>query len=308
MKETIDLIVCNPAGNTTILVLSPAPISCYQEITDAVLDINFKDGYGIQFTEGNYDKEIKGEQVAFMLPDADDGTGRMLPAMNMCGLEFCGNASRSFAYYRAFNANPPLKEITVKVSGCDYPLVAEIDSANKDAKIQMPLPHEAARFTAEQLGLADRYPDMTEAILVDMDGISHLVLKDVEPSPELFEELKGLFYPASMKVDGASETDGALIGDFPAMGVMFIDTKTDIMTPVVYVHDVDTTYFEGSCASGTTAASFVLAMDLPDGTHKLTFRQPAGTLYTEVQKESGQIKEIKLNGLVELSDIITVEI
>ena len=300
MAEKIDVIIANPAGNTTVFVLTPVPLDRYQDVTGKLLDIDFKTGFGGAFAEGTfqediYKDEIKGEQLGFILPDTADG----LPAMNMSGLEFCGNASRSFAFYKATTMDPVPEEITVSVSGCDHPLNAKVDVPGKDSKIQMPLPKLAATYTAQQLGLADRYPDMADGILVDMDGIFHLVLKDVKASPEIFDEIKAQFYPG--------ERGGAL-ANFPAFGVMFYDTRTQILTPVVYVHDVATTFFEGSCASGTTATSFAASLDMPDGLHKMTFQQPAGTLYTEVKKESGQITGVELNGLIELSDVITVEI
>ena len=308
MAEKVNVIVANPAGNTTLFVMDPYPVSRYSEVANALLEIDFKAQYGEAFadkgifTEDIYKNEIKGEQVAFVLDDTEDG----LPAMNMCGLEFCGNASRSFAFLRAHLDGMEQGELKISVSGCDYPLTAEIVAPDKSAKIQMPLPKLAATYSAAQLGLADRYPDMADGILVNMDGIFHLVLKDVDASPEIFEELKALFYPGE---GGLTNLPGeGVLTDFPAFVVMFLNTINEILTPVVYVHDVDTTYFEGSCASGTTATAFAAAIDLPDGLHQLAFRQPAGTLYAEIQKESGKITEIKLDGLVELSDMITVEI
>ena len=303
MAEEIKLIVANPAGNTTILVLSPVPVTSYQVVTDKLLDIDFKavfpDAFSEDiFREDIYKEKIMAEQVGFCLEEPRDG----VPAMNMSGLEFCGNASRAFSYYLATNSKPPLTEVQISVSGWDYPLTAKVDPSNKDAKVLMPLPKTGAVMSAEDLGIADRYPNMADGILVDMDGIFHLVLKDVKPSREIFEEIKSIFYPKDQTGSGDH------LKNFPAFGVMFIDTKSETMTPVVYVHEVDTTYFEGSCASGTTAAAFAEAQRLPDGAHRLTFREPAGTLYTEVKKESGSVTEIWLNGLIELSDVITVEI
>lgn len=309
MTEKIDVVVANPAGNTTILVLTDVPVSRYGKITDKLLAIDYKKEYGEAFarkddrgrgifTEEIYEKEIRGEQVGFILPDMEDpATGRVIPAMNMSGLEFCGNAMRAFAFYKATLSDPQLKTLQVKMSGCDDILRVDVDPEGRDAAAQMPLPRFAGRFALYDMGVKDKAPD---GILADMDGISHLVIHDVEPSPETFASIKSFFY--------SPEREKGVPGDFPALGVMFIDTKRDRMTPVVYVHDVDTTYFEGSCASGTTAAAFVEGLDLPDGVHRMTFREPAGTLYTEVTKEGGKTTGVRLNGLVELSDVITVEI
>lgn len=295
MSEKIDIIVANPAGNTTILVLTDVPVNRYQEITDKLLEIDFKDGYGIEFTEGNYEKEIKAEQVGFVLASPRKG----FPAMNMSGLEFCGNATRAFAFYEATRTNPPLDEITVSISGCDRPLIAEADVKNKDCRAQMPIPDKWTEMSAKDLQIDDLYPDMEDGVLVEMDGISHLVLRGVKATPELFEHIRQQIYEKGSYMYG----DGPL----PALGVMFLDDD-ETLTPVVYVHEVATTYFEGSCASGTTATATVLSRDLETGTCKLVFKEPAGTLYADVTKESGEILDIKLGGLIELSDVITVEI
>ena len=50
------------------------------------------------------------------------------------------------------------------------------------------------------------------------------------------------------------------------------------ITPVVYVKDVDTTYFEGSCGSGTTACAAAFGLEKGEGIHHFVFPQPAGTI------------------------------
>lgn len=309
MTEQINVVIANPAGNTTILVLTQVPISRYGEISSQLLAIDYRKEYGEAFrrtdgqgkaifTEPIYRKEIRGEQVGFVLPDqADSNTGRPIPALNMSGLEFCGNAARAFAFYAATLADPPRKALQVKMSGCEEAVRVEVDPDQKDAAAQMPLPRFAGRFPVNRLGLEEEAPD---GILVDMDGISHLVLRGVEPLLETFETIKAHFFSA--------ERDDGSAGGFPAFGVMFLDEEDNRMIPVVYVRDVDTTYFEGSCASGTTAAAFAEVMDREDGIYRMSFREPAGTLYAEVIREEGETSGIRLSGQVELSDVIAVEI
>jgi diaminopimelate epimerase len=79
-----------------------------------------------------------------------------------------------------------------------------------------------------------------------------------------------------------------------------------MMTPVVYVKDVDTTYFEGSCASGTLAAAYAVGTIKDDGIHELTMQQPGGILNAKVIKKEGHIENIYLNGPITLSDVITI--
>ena len=76
MKQNISIRVVNPAGNITIFVLDKFERSQYQKIATQLLA----------------HKEFGAEQVGFVL---DDNT------MEMCGLEFCGNASRAFGLLSA---------------------------------------------------------------------------------------------------------------------------------------------------------------------------------------------------------------
>ena len=50
MSKKIDIIVANPAGNTTIFVLTPVPVEEYGEITESLLKIDFGKDFGVRFT------------------------------------------------------------------------------------------------------------------------------------------------------------------------------------------------------------------------------------------------------------------
>ena len=81
-------------------------------------------------------KELKGEQVAYII-DLEGKEG--LPKMEMCGLEFCGNASRSFALLSAkARGLRGDSKVTVDVSGSDEPLDVEINTDSNYTKIRMP--------------------------------------------------------------------------------------------------------------------------------------------------------------------------
>lgn len=277
MYDHLDFIIADPSGNITILVLTPVNRQDYASVTRQLLS----------------NKKFNAEQVAFILPDSS----AEYPSMEMCGLEFCGNASRSFALYNALSSHPPLNEITVKVSGCDTPLHARIDFADNgnpakytgNVEMEMPMPIYIKHFTANELSLNKN------STLVCFDGIAHLILPDTAPMTETFETLKHYFYENYDK-------------NLPAFGVMFYDTVNQMMTPVVYVKDVDTTYFEGSCASGTVAATYALVATLEDGEHNLTMQQPSGTLNTRTIKKNNCIEKIYLSGQIQLSDIMHIPI
>ena len=280
MTKGIDLIVFDPAGNTTIMVLTPVPRSEYAETAKKLLEIDFDEYCDWRGT-------AYGEQVAFVL----DGEEKM----EMCGLEFCGNASRSYAYYRVVvcgegeDAGDGLKKIEVNASGCDHPLSAVVDIKNRDSIIDMPLPYNIRLIDTSKAGVPGLHP------FVEFDGISHLVLTGVEAEAEKFERIKNYFYEE-------------ISPGMDAFGAMFINEEEDLMRPVVYVRDVDTTYFEGSCASGTAAAAAAISATEPDGTYDYVFRQPDGTLNASVTKAEGRISAIRLGGIIEMTDIIHVEI
>ncbi len=282
MSKTIDLIVFDPAGNTTLMVLTPVPRSEYAETAKKLLEIDFDEYCDWRGT-------AYGEQVAFVLNEKGE------ERMDMCGLEFCGNASRSYAYYRVVvcgegeDTGDGRKKIDVHVSGCPHPLTAIVDAKERDSVIQMPLPYSVRKIDTAKAGIPGAHP------FVEFDGISHLVIKGVEADADTFDRLKEYFY---REINPGMD----------AFGVMFINEDEDLMRPVVYVRDVDTTYFEGSCASGTAAAAAARSADEPDGAYDYVFRQPDGTLNASVTKADGQYAEIRLGGIIEKTDIIHVTI
>lgn len=257
----VDYFVANPAGNITIFVVSPAERSEYQEIAKKLLAID----------------ELHGEQVGFI----KEGN-----RMEMCGLEFCGNASRSFALWYAQNrAGIDGKgKVTVDVSGADAPIDVEIDTITNYTKIEMPMPKQVLNWC--EVG-----SDGIDGVLVDLGGIMHLVLWDVTASEDLFNKYKN---EINEKYNP------------PAMGVMFVNKKTLEMTPVVYVRDVDTTYFEGSCGSGSVATAVALSLEKAAGAHSFELTQPAGKIVASVVKGAetsasvAGIEKVYIEGPVEL--------
>ena len=287
MIQKIDLIVFDPAGNTTLMVLTPVPRSDYAEVAKKLLEIDF--GPYCNWRDVAY-----GEQVAYVVEKKNQDVSDV-PIMEMCGLEFCGNASRSYAYYRAVvrgegeDAGGGKKEVSVNVSGCPHPLTAVVDPKQQDSVIQMPLPVEVKMIDTASAGVEGTFP------LVVFEGISHLVLTGVQPEDDAFESLKGYVY-------------GEIDPGMDAFGVMFIDEEKDLMSPIVYVRDVDTTYHEGSCASGTAAAAVAKATGEGDGSYEYVFREPDGMLKAAVTKTEGKITEVQLGGIIEMTEILQVEI
>lgn len=273
MKKDVKIIVANPAGNITIFVVDQFDRSQYQSVAGQLLAM----------------EELEGEQVSFIKEPYGGVDGKM----EMCGLEFCGNASRAFGLISAIKGGKSGKcKSVVDVSGCEENLTVELDLDTSYTKIKMPLPLNIEEITGE-LPNSQLQDLMAGCQIVDLGGIVHVVLKDKEPTEENFllikEYINDKFNP-------------------PAMGVMFYDTAKEELVPVVYVADVDTTYWEGSCGSGSTAVAAAFSWKKPAGIYSYLLKQPAGTITSTVEKDTAGITAVFIEGPVTLSEEFTVEV
>jgi len=244
--RNIKYVIADPAGNITIFVLSPVDRADYQEVADFLLA-----------------KHPDAEQLGYILP-YEEGK---LPRMEMAGLEFCGNATRSFAYYEvyrllndddpgAIHVSPVARDgdfitVDVSVSGVDDPVRVKTDVPGEWSQASMPLPFDYETLTVP----VEDDPEISSVTgtLVWMPGISHYVIEDVTANEDRFIKIRDWIY-----ANKGPDAEGGRPID--ALGVMFRDSHADTLTPVVYVHDTGTIYFEGSCASGSTCTAYALAL------------------------------------------------
>lgn len=266
MRKDIKITVANPAGNKTIFVQDKFDRKDYAKVAEQLLAM----------------EEFGAEQVAFVL-DAP-ACGRAEGKMEMCGLEFCGNATRTFGLMCAKEMGiSGSGKVFVDASGCDEILTVEVNTDTNYTKVKMPAYIGIRRFEISG----------SEISGVDFGGILHLILPDVIASHENFERIKKYVY------DRANP---------PAMGAMFYDRKRGTLTPVVYVKDVDSTYFEGSCASGTAACAIAFGSEKEDGDYTFTFPQPAGTIDASVEVRGGKVTKVYIEGPVEINEPVTVAV
>ena len=283
MKEDIKITVANPAGNKTIFVHDKFDRKDYAKVAEQLLAM----------------EEFGAEQVAFIL-DAPE-CGRAEGKMEMCGLEFCGNATRTFGLMCAKKMGiSGSGKVFVDTSGCEEILTVEVNTDTNYTKVKMPAYIDIKRFDLSGVDLsgADTSGGLDGAALtdikgVDFGGILHLIIPDVTASAENFERIKKYIYG---RVNP------------PAMGAMFYDTKKGTLTPVVYVKDVDSTYFEGSCASGTAACAIAFGSEKPDGEYTFTFPQPAGIINASVEVSGGKVMKVYIEGPVDVDEPIIVAI
>ena len=121
MKLTFQRL--DPAGNITLLVMTPVPKEDYQAIAARLLAI----------------PELDAEQVGFLVPPRQDGVIRL----EMMGGEFCGNALRSAGlYYAASQGFRRSRTFPVEISGYDAPLPVQVNPLTGQVTAEMPLPKE----------------------------------------------------------------------------------------------------------------------------------------------------------------------
>jgi len=276
----LQIMIADPAGNTTIFVMTPVNRRHYGEVAQKLLDI----------------KKFNGEQVAFVLPPEEEPedlaglpqTEKPDGVMEMSGLEFCGNAARSFGLVLA--AEKRLRgrhTFNILASGCEALLEVKIDTAEKAASVKIPGPIACETISQEE------FPDAGDCRIVDMGGIVHAVFLNKTPSEKIIADTSEFIVK---KYDPA------------AAGVLFYENGRNFMTPVVFVPGVGTTYYEKSCGSGTVALACVLDADKKDGSYNHRIIQPGGEINALIKKENDTVESVTIDGTVKLGPKITLSV
>lgn len=197
------------------------------------------------------------EQVGFINDDPNS------PKLMMAGGEFCGNATRSTAW-QILKGKPG--EIQINVSGVTGKLKAGVNEA-EEAYSQMPIFQDPAKVSKIN----------NDSYIVRMEGITHFVT----PSPENLFELS----EDGRKTQAREQMRNLGIDQDPAAGIIYVTSKDNslLITPVVYVRDIDTLFYETACGSGTTAVGMVLA------------KTSGGSINTEIWQPSGLPIKIRVD-------------
>ncbi len=220
--STIPFQILWPGGNTTALVEIPIASEDRAQVASTIMK--------------EY-PEI--EQVGFLQTDP---TGEIDVQLQMMGGEFCGNATRSTAFYWANKIGKD--RITLRTSGIDELIPAF--ASPTDSSVHLPL------------SLIQNIDHVDEnSSIVELKGITH-ILCWAEPNEQLTQEL---------------------IKDYkhlPAVGVIYAreEGNTVVIDPYVYVRDTDTLIHETSCGSGSIALAAVLNDRSSESSFTIT--QPTG--------------------------------
>lgn len=224
--------------------------------------------------------EFQAEQVGYLCEDADGADGHM----EMAGGEFCGNATRAFGMYVAKkNGLRGQCRLTLCVSGCEKLVSVDVDTDAGTARAEMPLPLFVRR---ERVG-------SVSGTLVHLGGIAHFVVEDVKPSVEFFLEAEPMF--------------GKLEG-LDAYGVIFHNSKTHRMTPLVKVPAANSLVWEGSCGSGSLASAIAQSEGMADGEFEREYIQPAGTVCATAVRRDGEVVAAYIGGSVTLDEPVEIKL
>ena len=254
MFRKIKITILRPAGNDTALVEGIPAKKDRKRINDQIMQL---------FPNV--------EQVGFYKTNG-------IPRLEMAGGEFCGNATRSFAYL--FFKGKRNKG-SFKVSGVKQILKAGIDSS-KTSFAQMPIYKSFSKVKQLEKNIWQ----------VEIKGITHLItpLSDFEKE--------------NLKVEGKKLLRKYnLLQTVPASGVMFYSKLKDDsykLDPIVWVRDIETLFYETACASGSAAFGLWFIKKNKLNEIEIKVQQPSKKFITiKASKTKGKFKNAYIDGPIE---------
>lgn len=261
----------NPVENMTIFILDSLAREKHISIANDLMNYN----------------NLYAEQVGFIEePMSIKGKSLNTLRLQMMGGEFCGNATRSLAAYMVYKDHPSINKINdqeynviLEASGNQELLNCLVRKTDKEnifnSRISMPL---AERITNVNI-------NKTPAKRVDFEGISHFIVDSykVQDKEDFYRHIKRYMEKE----------------DYDAFGIMYYDEVKEFLEPLVHVRMTNSKFWERSCASGTSA--FGIAEAIRENKNvKLQVKQTGGVLGVEVKLEDGDVKEVFLEGEVEI--------
>lgn len=259
----IEYVLMNPSDNYTILVLTETNVDDYEIIAKRLLAC-----------------EPLAEQVGFLTFEKDADI-----SIRMAGGEFCGNAAMSAAVYSCIKNKIENKNVTVNFYGIDSFLnvkVEKINSEDWEGTVEMPMLKEIKEVTFE---------DNEKLPVVFLDSIAHVIID------KSFND--GFTNNFTKEMVEIKIKKWCKFLNVPALGIMDYNSEASELKPLVYVEEIDTLYWENSCASGTAAIAYYLDSK-SDKPVKIKVKQ-AGGKYLEAFTSSD--KKLYLKGEVQLIHI-----
>ena len=222
------------------------------------------------------------EQVMFM--EKNPVTGRIRG--QMAGGEFCGNATRSLGYLLQDGKDGI---IDLEVSGTDKTMSVTVKGGQAMAEI--PVKPDLKSVSTRASG----------EMIVQLDGISHLVTREGQPTASRLQAISDL---EARKAEVKAILAEVGLASHPASGVMLVRELPGgklALDPYVYVRDTGTLYYESACGSGSTAVGMVQAIACESSVKALEILQPSGmTLNVQVKRNEKEFQQALVNGPVEI--------
>lgn len=209
----------------------------------------------------------------------------------MAGGEFCGNATRSAAYYYL---NGKHGDIEINVSN-NMIMKAGVNKEGK-AWSQIPLYDGKNFINTIDTGIYE----------ILMNGIKYIVLEK-EISKEYLLDKKNI------KSNAMSILKNYKVKDSEAVGVIFLEEINEKIKihPVVWVKSINTLFYETACGSGTTAVAMLEAIKT-NQSQNIDIIQPSNQIITaKIDLNKGRIEKACILGKIKTDKTarrITVEI
>lgn len=231
----IDYAVLWPGGNTTALVTTALDRSVYVEIANAIMRNN---------------TDI--EQVGFL----ESGKNNLGVHLQMMGGEFCGNATRSAAYWYFLQTQQT--KFLMSTSGLDKVVACEIIGD----QVHVTLP----------MSLFIDFNKKKDYTVVALQGIKHCIVQNL-----------------AMKTEDIIKVESV---DSEAVGVIYLKNEKDqsIIDPWVWVKEIDKTIHESACGSGSIAVALLEQYESDQKDKIYSIAQPSGeNLYIAIDQHNDQI-------------------
>ena len=260
MKKKVRYQVFVPGGNDTAFVFGTDYTKNERKYIN---DIIMKDNPNV-------------EQVGF-LGDVDS------PELVMAGGEFCGNATRSAAYYYLKGKDGSLK---LKVNEKDF-----INAGVTDGQAWCEIPLILDRDIIEQVD--------DDIYKIEMKGMTTIAIRE-QVAKKYVENLD------TIKEEAMKFIESYNLKQCEAVGVMFLERKDDIIkiNPVVWVNAIDTLFYETACGSGTTATAIVESF-ISKKNQSINVLQPSGHVITAtINLDGKRAKKAVINGNIYTNDDI----
>lgn len=196
------------------------------------------------------------------------------PELIMAGGEFCGNATRSAAYYYLNGIDG---EINITVNSKD---VISAGVKNNKAWCNVPI-----YVSEDSVTLLEK-----DIYKVKMNGMICVVVKD-----SVAKEM--LYNSSDLKKKTNEMIKKYNLEESEAVGIMYLEGNLKI-NPVVWVKSINTLFCETACGSGTTATVMVETY-LNKQSTQLEILQPSGyTIIADVTFDNNIIQKAVISGVV----------